>query len=96
MNGYAGNDNLFKDSADYFTLPGISFASGITQINLSEGFSAGTYLENTNPPDAGGSGDFNAQIISVTAVPEPAVWAMLLLGFGGIGWMLRGRREVAA
>jgi hypothetical protein len=27
-----------------------------------------------------------------SAVPEPAAWAMMLLGFGGIGFMLRGRR----
>ena len=31
-----------------------------------------------------------------TAVPEPATWAMFLVGFGGIGFMLRGRRKGAA
>jgi hypothetical protein len=29
------------------------------------------------------------------AVPEPATWAMLLLGFGGLGAMLRRRRQAA-
>ena len=33
--------------------------------------------------------------ISVSAIPEPATWAMLLLGFGAIGWSLR-RRPVGA
>jgi hypothetical protein len=32
----------------------------------------------------------------LTAVPEPSTWAMLLLGFGGIGAALRRRRELAA
>ena len=31
--------------------------------------------------------------ISISAVPEPATWAMLILGFGGIGMMLRLARR---
>jgi hypothetical protein len=31
----------------------------------------------------------------LTAVPEPATWAMLVLGFGGIGAALRRRRQLA-
>jgi hypothetical protein len=35
--------------------------------------------------------------VSVTAggVPEPSTWAMMLLGFGGLGAMLRSRRRAA-
>ena len=32
---------------------------------------------------------------TLAAVPEPAAWAMLLLGFGGVGAMLRHRRRPA-
>ena len=34
--------------------------------------------------------------ISISAVPEPATWAMLILGFGGIGTMLRYARRRGA
>lgn len=30
-----------------------------------------------------------AELLIASAVPEPATWALFLLGFGGIGWMLR-------
>ena len=29
-----------------------------------------------------------------SAVPEPATWAMMLIGFGAIGWQLRRRKRV--
>lgn len=31
--------------------------------------------------------------VGLTAVPEPATWAMMLMGFGGIGALLRNRRR---
>ena len=36
------------------------------------------------------SGNFN---FAVAPVPEPATWAMMLLGFGGIGFAMRRRRS---
>ena len=33
-------------------------------------------------------------ILAGTAVPEPAVWGMMILGFGGVGGLMRRRREM--
>ena len=45
-------------------------------------------------PDNTGSIGFIG--VDVTAVPEPATWAMFLLGFGAIGWTLRANRKAVA
>jgi hypothetical protein len=34
--------------------------------------------------------------VSVAAVPEPSTWAMMLLGFAGVGYVTYRRRKVAA
>lgn len=38
----------------------------------------------------------NIQGGSIAAVPEPASWALMILGFGTVGMALRRRREVSA
>ena len=34
--------------------------------------------------------------VSVAAVPEPASWALMLVGFGGLGAVLRRQRRAVA
>ena len=34
--------------------------------------------------------------ITTTAVPEPMTWALMLIGFGGLGLAMRSRRRQAA
>jgi hypothetical protein len=42
----------------------------------------------------GGDGSFSGTLsFALTAVPEPAAWTMMIVGFGGIGAMLRRRRR---
>lgn len=50
--------------------------------------------DQTNPDGA----SFSESIInlSITAVPEPSTWAMLILGFASIGAMTYRRKSVVA
>lgn len=40
-----------------------------------------------------GSNAFETDNFSISAVPEPAIWAMLLMGFGFIGASMRGQKR---
>ena len=48
------------------------------------------HLEGTST----GNGSFGGNV-AFTAVPEPATWAMMLLGFGAVGFAMRRRRTPA-
>ncbi|HEY0436323.1 MAG TPA: FxDxF family PEP-CTERM protein [Phenylobacterium sp.] len=50
-----------------------------------KGSYAGTIAFSAVPPITGGGG----------GVPEPAAWALMILGFGGVGATLRSRKTVA-
>ena len=59
------------------------------------GLGAGTYtltIEGTR----GSQGSYGGNVAFTFAdrgVPEPATWALMLLGFGAVGWQLRRRRH---
>jgi len=42
------------------------------------------------------SGSLDIGVTGSTAVPEPSIWAMMLMGFGGLGVMIRGGRRRSA
>lgn len=54
----------------------LEFGGGLKDYSYQGGFS---------PFFSGGIATY------ISAVPEPDIWVMLILGFGGIGFMLRGR-----
>ena len=64
-------------------------ASGIKSVQFYTGagdpFPGSAYFDNLKVGSLSGGG-----------VPEPASWAMMLLGFGGIGALIRNRRRAVA
>lgn len=83
------------------TVVGIHFGNGQGSPGSGDGNDTAFYLF-----DAGAGLDTftlnfnassNARLYSTGAVPEPGTWAMMLLGFGGMGVaMRRSRRRVVA
>jgi len=57
----------------------------VAPTQLHFGVSDGNFSDN--------SGQF---LITVSAVPEPSTWAMMILGFGGLGFLAYRRRNQAA
>ena len=94
---YAGNDNLFSPTSPFFTSDGLSFSAAGSSYNLYNSGS-GTSLC-TGPTICVGSLVRNFSVQGARSVPEPGTWAMMLLGFGAIGFQIRrsqGRRTQPA
>jgi hypothetical protein len=94
-----GSANLLTSGCD-----GAMFYQSVT-FNLSvTGLTATNFAQITNVafglgPDAANKpdkDDVGAGVFKPTVVPEPAAWAMFLIGFGGIGLMMRGLRRKGA
>lgn len=60
-------------------------------VTPETGLLAGTYTLTIMGTSADGNGVMGGHI-DIQAVPEPATWAMLLLGFGAVGFAMRRRR----
>jgi len=80
------------DSGNPFTTVTINpLVPGVNSFLYMTQAMAGVYTLSINgqAPDGGGFGG----AVAISAVPEPATWAMLLLGFGAIGFQIRRRRQ---
>ncbi len=83
---------------------GFSFDAGGVQYNLYEDFGnfdtppfacGAVYCLISSTSDTVALTDFTVSL-APAGVPEPASWAMLILGFGGIGAALRSRHRMVA
>jgi PEP-CTERM motif len=88
ISGYAGADNTiyalgFDDNQ--VSLGGISLATNAGDINIFYLGGAPGVTNSVQNPGGGLAALYTADL-SITAVPEPATWAMMLLGFASLGF----------
>jgi hypothetical protein len=88
-----------SSGADPIIVPGLSFpnaangnqvdpgTNGLFRVTGTEGerFTSVTFASSQN--------SFEVDNLAVGGVPEPASWALMILGFGGAGAALRGQRR---
>ena len=90
------NGGAWTTLATHTTNPGLPDAGIIASLSdLYTASAAGTVqLRAINAIDAASGNDFALDNLSfASAVPEPGTWAMLFLGFGAIGLMMRRRQS---
>ena len=86
--------NYFTTGPSFLDGTGSSFTvAGGGRVDFFNQSSNGLYRVNTFSP--GSSNFVSASSSAVAAVPEPATWAMMLLGFAAVGFALRRRRSSA-
>jgi hypothetical protein len=101
LSSYAGADQLLyvpPTSGYYADYGGISFtnANGVS-YNITDFPSGSGNFINISTLDSGGDGCCGVAVdMTVAPVPEPSTWAMMIIGFLGLGWLAYRRRTDAA
>jgi hypothetical protein len=81
LDGWAFTQHIFDPDAETWDLNTVLLPTGSHTITLHGSVVAG--------PAASYGGTLNIQ-----TVPEPATWAMMIMGFGGLGAVMRRRRSL--
>jgi hypothetical protein len=95
--GFDGTSGVGSGSYVEHTLAdwGDILGGTVIGIGIGQGGGAGTgfhaYADNLALNTTQGSFSYDFQ--APAAVPEPATWAMMLFGFGGVGFQLRRKRS---
>ncbi len=75
--------------------------TGLTALSTFNNQATGGFtsraIKNDGPPSGQDTVAFNnGQVtVPIAAVPEPASWALLIIGFGGVGGLVRARRKTS-
>jgi hypothetical protein len=99
ISGYAAADNAiyalgFDDNQ--VSLGGISLATSAGDINIFY-LNGAPGVTNSVQNPGGGFVSLYAADLSIAAVPEPATWSMMMLGFAGLGFAaFRARRSAVS
>jgi hypothetical protein len=81
-------DNQFSGTVPYVSNGGILFDAGGFAYNLySVGAGPYAYYVSTFNPDTSYYNPGDLGTLSVTAVPEPSTWAMMILGLACVGFV---------
>jgi hypothetical protein len=75
------------------------FSAGFAAFSITSGFNSGMNTIDFIVNNGGGPTALRVEMTGaadLAGVPEPATWAMMLAGFGGVGALMRSRRRVAA
>jgi hypothetical protein len=88
---------------------GVGTWNGTSAFDFGFGSPTNLWLSNSISSGAGGTYTFTPGVAltagqqyvvyltsAVISTPEPSTWAMMLVGFGGLGVAMRSRRKVAA
>jgi hypothetical protein len=75
------------------------FQLGFASFTITSGFTGGTNTLDFIVNNGGGPTALRTEMTgtaSVGGVPEPATWGLMIVGFGGMGAVLRRRRSLAS
>ena len=89
---YNYGSGLFSDIGQFSTVSGQAFGANSGSLNLAGGNYALVFQGLTSRDETA----FIDNVSASVAVPEPAAWALMIIGFGAAGAMLRRRRTVVA
>ena len=95
LSAYAGSDQQLSTSGSFVDFSGISVSTALDSYNLFA--YPGPMLLKASIDPVGYPSNGSAITLSVTAVPEPAVWGLMVIGVAMVGASMRyGRKRALA
>jgi hypothetical protein len=94
LSSYASADNVFYIPPPTLDFSGVSFFTASNQFGI--GWTGSNYGIIDSNSNSGGTCCGTDVTFNVSAVPEPSTWAMMILGFAGVGFMAYRRKSKPA